>query len=180
MSTYLTQAQLDSTVDLPISLPLADLYPQEWIVLSTHQISAGQALTVRWLQAYVFTSDDPTLTRTSDGQLVLRVSEPGDVVVPAQTPQLVVDGLGIAFLGLYRGFNALQSPAEQAAQETPLVLGGVTSTAPFFAIRDPESPLILTDPGAYSFVLCNNTSNRLIRSVVNGAFRASLGVLPNT
>jgi hypothetical protein len=175
---YLTQAQLDSTVDLPVALPLADLYPEEWIILSTHQIQSGQSLSLRWLEASVFSADDPTLTRTSDGQLVLQVAQAGDVVIPPQTPQLVLEGLGLAFLGVYRDFNPLQTPATQAAQEAPLVLGSTISVAPFSGRRSLETPLILTDPGAYSFVLANNTSNRLLRIVVNGAVRATLGVLP--
>jgi len=179
MSTYLTQAQLDATVDLPISLPLADLYPEEWIILSTHQIQSGQALTLRWMQSWVFTADDPTLTRTTDGQLVLKVEAAGDVVIPPQTPQLLIDGLGLGFIGIYRDFNPLQAPSAQAAQEAPLVLGSSASIAPFSAERNPASPLVLTDPGAYSCVLSNNTSNRLLRVVVNGVFRASLGVQPN-
>jgi len=174
---YLTQDHLNAIVDLPVSLPLADLYPKEWLVISTVQISTPQALTLRWLQAFIITSQDPSIVSSTDGSVTLTADADGSVTLPPQTPQLVTAGLGLAFVGLYREFNPLNSPAFQAAQESPLVLGDATSAVPVAAIR-PLDPVVFSAAGAYSFVICNNTSNRLLRTVVNGQIRASLGFTP--
>lgn len=176
---YLTQNHLDAIVPLPVSLPLTDLYPQEWLVVSTVQIATPQTLTLRWLQAFIVTAQDPDVVNSVDGSITLTPDATGQVVLPPQTPQLVTVGLGLAFVGLYRDFNPLNSPAFQAAQESPLILGDATSVAPVSAIRS-TAPAIFSAAGAYSFVVCNNTSNRLLRVVVNGQIRASLGFTPAT
>ncbi len=174
---YLTQQQLDSTVDLPVSLPIADLYPEEWLVISTAQISDPQTLTLRWLQAFVLSADDPAVISSTDGNVSVKADSSGNCVFPPQAPELVTQGLGLAFVGLYRNFDALRSPAFQAAQEAPLIVGGVTSIAPITAVRG-LNPVTYSAAGAYSFVVCNNTLNRLLRVVVNGQLRASLGFAP--
>jgi hypothetical protein len=174
---YVTQSQLDSTVDLPVSLPIADLYPEEWLVISTAKIAVPQTLTLRWLQAWILTADDPAVISSVDGSVTVQADSSGLCTFPPQAPELVTEGLGLAFVGLYRDFDPLRSPAFQAAQETPLILGGVTSVAPVDAVR-PLDPVTHTAAGAYSFVICNNTSNRLLRVVVNGQLRASLGLTP--
>ncbi len=174
---YLTQRQLDSTVDLPVSLPITDLYPEEWLVISTAQISAPQTLTLRWLQAWILTADDPAAVSSSDGSVTVRADSDGNCVFPPQAPELITPGLGLAFVGLYRGFDPLRSPAFQAAQEAPLLIGGITSVPPVSAIRD-LTPVTYAASGAYSFVICNNTANRLLRVVVNGQLRAGLGLNP--
>lgn len=176
---YLTQNHLDAIVPLPVSLPLTDLYPKEWLVISTVQIDTPQTLTLRWLQAFIVTAQDPDVVNSVDGSITLTADSSGQVTLPPQTPQLITVGLGLAFVGLYRNFNPLNSPAFQAAQESPLVLGDVTSAAPVSAARSTD-PVIFSSAGAYSFVICNNTSNRLLRVVVNGQIRASLGFTPAT
>ncbi len=176
---YLTQNHLDAIVPLPVSLPLTDLYPKEWLVISTVQIATPQTLTLRWLQAFIVTSQDPEVVNSADGSITLTPDSSGQVTLPPQTPQLTTAGLGLAFVGLYRNFNSLNSPAFQAAQESPLILGDATSVVPVSAIR-PTDPVIFSAAGAYSFVVCNNTSNRLLRIVVNGQIRASLGFTPAT
>lgn len=176
---YLTLNHLDSIVDLPVSLPLADLYPLEWLVVSTVQIASPQTLTLRWLQAFILTSQDPSVVNSSDGSIVLTPDASGQVTLPPQTPQLTTVGLGLAFVGLYRNFNPLNSPAFQAAQESPLILGDTTAEVPITAVRRLD-PTVFSAAGAYSFVVCNNTSNRLLRIVVNGQLRAGLGFTPAT
>lgn len=176
---YLTLAHLDAIVDLPVSLPLTDLFPQEWLVISTVQIDTPQTLTLRWLQAFILTAQDPAVVSSVDGSVTLTADSSGQVTLPPQTPQLVTPGLGLAFVGLYRDFNPLNSPAFQAAQESPLVLGDATAVAPVTAVRSLD-PIVFSAAGAYSFVICNNTSNRLLRAVVNGQLRASLGFTPAT
>ena len=176
---YLTQNHLDAIVPLPVSLPLTDLYPEEWLVVSTVQIDTPQTLTLRWLQAFIVTSQDPDVINSTDGSVTLTADSDGQVTLPPQTPVLTTAGLGLAFVGLYRNFNPLNSPAFQAAQESPLVLGDATAVAPIAAVRSLD-PTIFSAAGAYSFVICNNTTNRLLRVVVNGQIRASLGFTPAT
>ncbi len=175
--SYLTQQQLDASTDLPVSLPITDIYPDEWLVVSTARISASQTLTLRWLQAFVVTSEDPSVASASDGSVVTQPNSSGQCVFPAQDPQLVTAGLGLAFVGVYRDFNPLIQPAFQAPQESPLVIGNATSGAPVYAVRQ-LTPTVFSSAGAYSFVICNNTLNRLLRVVVNGSIRASLGLNP--
>ncbi len=176
---YLTQHHLDSIVDLPVALPIADLYPEEWLVISTVQIASPQTLTLRWLQAFILSANDPTVINSTDGSVIITPNSSGQVVLPPQSPDLVTPGLGLAFVGLYRAFDPLNSPAFQAAQESPLLIGDATSVAPVEAIRSLD-PVTFSASGAYSFVICNNTTNRLLRVVVNGQLRASLGFTPAT
>lgn len=174
---YITQSQLDAIVDLPVSLPIADLYPEEWLVVSTAKITTPQTLTLRWLQAWILTADDPAVVSSVDGSVTVQADSSGLCTFPPQAPELITTGLGLAFIGLYRDFDPLRSPAFQAAQEAPLVIGNATSNAPVSAIRS-LTPVTYSADGAYSFVICNNTSNRLLRVVVSGQLRASLGLAP--
>lgn len=171
---YLTEAQLNAIVDLPVSLPITDLHPQEWLVISSAVISASQTLTLRWLQGYILSADDPAAINTSDGSVIVTPDSTGQCIFPPQAPQLIIPNLGIAFIGLYRNFLPLTSPAFQSPQEQLLLIGDVNSVAPMDAIRS-LTPTSFSTAGTYSFVICNNTSNRLLRVVVNGAIRANLG-----
>ena len=144
-----------------MALPLADLHPNEWLVISTVKIVEPQTLTLRWLQAYVLRADDPNAINGAAQEVT----------------ELIIPGLGLAYVGFYRNFDALTAPASQAAQEVPLVIGDETSLAPVSAIR-PLTQVSYTASGAYSFVICNNTSNRTLRVVVNGQIRAMLGIPP--
>lgn len=175
--SYLTQHQLDQAVDLPLSLPIADLFPEDWLIVSTIAITPPQTLTLRWLQAFILTADDPSVISSSSGAVITQPNASGECVFPPQQPSLVTPGLGLAFLGLYRNFNSLSSPSFQSPQESPLILGSITSIVPVTAIRITD-PIILSADGAYSLVICNNTKNRLLRVVVSGQLRASLGLNP--
>src|SRR4051812_19540379 len=126
---YLTQQYFDSINDLPVALPITDLYPEEWLIISTHLIDTPQTLTLRWLQAFILSATDPSVISSTDGSVLLTPNSDGQVVLPPQSPELVTSGLGLAFVGLYKEFNSLNSPAFQAAQESPLVIGDTTSVA---------------------------------------------------
>ncbi len=171
---YLTEAQLNSIVDTPVSLPITDLHPQEWLVISSALIGGNQTLTLRWLQGYILSADDPAAINTSDGSVIVTPDSTGQCIFPPQAPQLIVPNLGIAFIGLYRDFKPLSSPAFQSPQEQLLLIGDVTSVPPVSAVRT-LVPTSFSTPGTYSFVICNNTSNRLLRVVANGALRVNLG-----
>lgn len=168
--SYVTTGLLDSMLDLPVSLPLTDLYPSEWLIAATISISTPRAFTVRWLQAHLVVMQDPS---TVEGAVILPNSS-GTCDIPVQVPNLITPNLGLAWLGLYRNFDPLKLPVFQAAQEAVLQVGEVSSVLPVFATRS-LTPTTYAAPGAYSFVIVNNTDNRLLRVAVTGQVRVNLG-----
>jgi len=164
---YVTTTQLDNILDLPVSLPMTDLYPKEWLVVSTVSISAPRSFTARWVQIHLIESVDP------DSSTILPNSS-GTCDIPVQTPIISTPGLGLAWLGLYRNFDPLKLPTFQAAQEALIQIGTSTSVPPLLAARS-LTPTTYTADGAYSWVIVNNTDNRLLRLSVTGQVRVNLG-----
>lgn len=169
-SGYVTSSQLDSIIDLPVSLPLTDLAPTEWLVVSTVSIATPRAFTVRWVQVYLAQMVDPSL---AEGAVILPNSS-GTCDIPTQVPEIVTPGLGLAWLGLYRNFDPLRLPVFQAAQEAVVQIGDANSVPPVIAIRS-LNPITYAAAGSYSFVIVNNTTNRLLKLAVTGQVRVNLG-----
>jgi hypothetical protein len=129
-------------------------------------------MVLRWLQAEILVMSDPTSgastitsTPTADGSCVFL-----GIGATLSTPNM-----GLAFVGLYRGFDPLKQPAAQAAQEAPLVVGDANTLPPVTAVRTTTATTYV-DPGTYSFVVVNNTTDRKISICVTGQVRLNFGV----
>lgn len=167
---YVTTSILDSVLDLPVSLPLTDLYPDEWLIVSTVSIASPRAFTVRWLQVHLVQLVDPSL---QEGSVILPNSA-GTCDIPSQVPVIVTPNQGLAWLGLYRNFDPMKLPSFQAAQEAVLQIGDATTVPPIYVARS-LTPTTYAAAGSYSFVIVNNTSNRMLRLAVTGQVRLNLG-----
>jgi len=53
MSGFLTEKKLNSTIDIPLSLPQTELYPTNSVVLATICLQEGQSLTHQVMQVHV-------------------------------------------------------------------------------------------------------------------------------
>lgn len=168
--SYVTTKVLDSLIDLPVSLPLTDLYPNEWLVVSTISIAAPRAFTVRWLQVHLVQILDPSLVEGA----VIYPNSSGTCDIPSQVPSIITPGMGLAWLGLYRNFDPMKLPSFQAAQEAVVQVGDAATVPPIYAARS-LTPVTFAADGAYSFVIVNNTSNRMLRLAVTGQARLNLG-----
>lgn len=169
--SYVTDQQLSGLIHLPVSMPLTDIGPQRWLVVSSTLISQGQSFTLRMLQMNLLSLMDPT---TGADTLTTAPTADGICVFPSGDATLVTPGYGLAYLGLYLNFNALVSPAIQAAQEAPLILGDAGSAPPAGAVRA-TSPATYAATGPYSFVVVNNTVDRSLRLTVTGQIVFSIG-----
>ena len=169
-SAYVTQSRLDSLLDLPISLPETSLQPNDWIIISTLAITSPQSLTLQLLQVNISSvlNQDTGLDSLSSGPSV------GGLYPFPGLPTYVTSGLGLAYIGLYQGFDSLTVPSSQAAQESPVLVLNQNSTLPIEAARS-TVPAVYTAAGSYSVVLTNNTSNCVLRVSVLGQFRLDLG-----
>lgn len=168
---YLTDIRYESLLDLPISLPETKIGPNEWIVITTVKIQAPQAFTLSLLQMTLVSA-----LNVGTGQDSLSGGPSANGVYPFPgIPALVDPNMGLTFLALYSAFDPLSPPTSQAAQEVPTILADPSNILPIYAQRT-LSPATFSAPGAYSFVLCNNTSNCELRMNVLGQVRLDLGL----
>lgn len=168
--SYVTTQILDSILDLPVSLPLTDLYPNEWLVVSTVSIASPRAFTLRWLQVHLVKLVNPAI---EEGAPIYPNSS-GVCEIPSMVPNIVTPGYGLAWLGLYKDFDPLKLPSFQAAQEAVLQVGDTTTEPPVYVARS-TTPTTYAAAGSYSFVVVNNTDNRMLRLAVTGQVRLNLG-----
>lgn len=168
-SSYATIDQLDTQLDLPASLALASLASDSWLVLGTVVLTAPQTLTLRWLQLAILGSFG---TNTS----VVPNPTTGLCVFPSPSPTEVNLGRGLAWLGIYAGFDPLTSPVLQTAIEAvvtiPLPSGSIVT--PTVATRPLASATYAT-PGTYTVVVYNNAAGYQLQLTVSGALRVCLG-----
>lgn len=168
---YITTEQLRRVIDLPVSLPLTTLEPNEWLVISSVTIVQPEVIELRWLQASIL------ILANTDGTINTAVTTPtadGTCVFLGGGATLATPSLGLAFVGLYRQFDPLKQPSSQAAQEAPLVVGDADSAPPVTAVRT-LAPATFVDAGTYSFVVVNNTTDRQVSIAVTGQVRVNLG-----
>ena len=167
--SFLTDEQLDNQVDLPVSAPTVLVDQQKWIVVASLRLDAPMHLVLRWLHLQIVEVINPF----ADGTLIISPNAQGLCVFPSSDIILDNPDYGLAYLGLYRGFQPPVLPSIQPLQEPPLVVGGVNAVAPAIAARD-TAPTIYSTAGVYSFVLVNNTQNRRLKLTVNGQTRVVL------
>ena len=168
---YLTQDQLDQQLDLPVELPLTDLPANQWLVVSSFRLDTPQAFTLRWLQLHLIAMQ---AVDSTGSVVVVTPDAQGNCVFPPQGPNLVVPGLGLCYVALYRAFDPGKQPSFQAAQEAPLFIDYVAGQVPpLYAVRS-LAPTTYASAGVYSFVVVNNTDNQLESLAVSGQVRLNL------
>jgi hypothetical protein len=127
---YLTESQLDSIIEMPISLSATSLKMGDWLIVGSIKIQQPMRLTVRMLNLQVLTS-------TAD--------------VEALDPtNLVYGNLGLVYVVMRKDYMS----------GTPGASGGVDSliaTSVGYFVRDITVPIAVTDPGVYSWIIANNT-----------------------
>lgn len=124
----ITEKRLSGMLDIPVSLPAAELIQGDWLVLSTIKLVEPMKLTLRYLNLQIITSN-------------VDVENIG-------TSNHIATNLGLVFVGLYRNYTSGfpgQIPSLEAVLGTGL---GVFSR--------PVVPAFYTTPGVYSFIVANN------------------------
>jgi hypothetical protein len=136
---YITENDLDNTLDLPVQLPLTKIAPGDWLALSSFCLASPQTLNLRLLQLQV---------------LAIDVSSPYTL---NQT------GLGICYLGLYKDYTDYTTPPTNPLEV--IIVGNVTTPPPVFSQR---TTIITTysNPGLYTFIVTNNTTGNLTCSAL--------------
>lgn len=149
---YITEKQFDDQLDLPISLPLTEIEPADWIILTTNRITNPQQFTFRWLELQL-------------------------VSISGVTTPLVTVGRGLVYVALFKNFPPLSSPGGQVPVGN-FATDLIQISAVGVAQRSPTTSLVVTEPPAtsdvYNFVIANNTVNATLRVSVNGSVRMQL------
>jgi len=126
---YLTESKLASVLDLPVSLSATELKMGDWLLLSTVRIVQPMLLTVRYLNIQL-------LSTNVDVTKIANVNK-------------IYGNLGLCYVALRRDYTS-GTPGAPGAVET-LVANDLGITA-----RDTASPLFVTVPGTYSWLVANN------------------------
>lgn len=159
----LTDSTVDNFIDIPAKLPLTELKSNNWIILASIEIADVTnpiEFIYRWLQINVteILSDVDDVCAAGGRNNILD-----------ETPNA-----GLAYVVLVRDFDPNITPYSQpyldflpVPQEAELA---ADSVAPIHATRSNTS-LVVTDPGVYSVVVANNTSNRKLAISVNASIR---------
>jgi hypothetical protein len=125
---YLTDKKLNSIVDLPVTLPMTELQEGDWLVLATVRLTAPMRLTQKFLQVHI--------------------SEATATVQNIISEHKKKDSLELVYIGVYKdyvGNDPTDLPTVDIVKVSDL---GVTDR--------PTTPLIILQPGVYSWVLANN------------------------
>ena len=127
---YLTEARLDSVMDIPISLPSTTLQQGDWLVVGSVQILAPMTLT------YKFANLD-LLDSTVDTTQIKTVNQ-------------IFGNLGLVYLSLWLNYSSGSSPGAAGALDV-LIASSLGSFQ-----RDVTNTVTLTAPGIYSWIVANN------------------------
>jgi len=140
---FLTTQELESVIDLPISMPNTLLRSGDWLVVASFNLAEGQTLVYK----------DMNLT-------VISASIAGvDLALGNECNQfnikLLNNSYGISYIGIAKDFSVTTDPQSVAWVGTAAdVISAVsvgTYTRPSSAIE-----LLITESGIYSVVLVNN------------------------
>lgn len=154
---YLTEAQLDSTVDIPVCLPQTTLMPGDSIALATLQLVAPQQLTHQVMQIYVISTS-----------LVNGLAGPPN-------PTLRIDvSRGLVFSCISTSAGVLGNNYTENASGTANDNLAVTP----MSIVHPISSLVTAagtpTPTVYTLSLTNNCGDSSITVVATGTIRVDL------
>lgn len=127
---YLTESKLASVLDLPVALSSTELKMGDWLLVATVKIAAPMLLTVRYLNIQILAStvDVTKITNTNR----------------------IYGNLGIAYVALRKDYVSGNPGAPGAIETLAAYDLGITA-------RDTNSPIFITTPGTYSWLVANNT-----------------------
>lgn len=155
--SYLTDEYLDKVVDIPVNLPVTNLKSNDWLVLTTIAVAAGQTLDFNFLQLTLVSS-----SASLDGCN----SVEGELINPSYER---------VFVGIYENYVSTNSPYGLSIIGTDADL---IQTSEFTTVqRDvtvAKLTLSPTEPTTYSFVIANNLTNSDLRVSVNGMARLTI------
>lgn len=147
---YLTESKLANVLDLPVALSSTEIKQGDWLLISTVKIVAPMMLTVRYLNIQLLSANVDLNQITNNNK--------------------IYGNLGLVYVALRLNYTS-GSPGEPGAVET-LVASTFGITA-----RDTASPLFVTVPGTYSWLVANNTkadSNSSIPSSTSINFKLAI------
>lgn len=126
---YLTEQRLSTTLDIPIALSSTDLRMGDWLVVATIRIVEPMRLTYRManLQLLLASVDTALITNGNKN----------------------FGNLGFAYLTMRKDY----------VSGTPGAAGGLdalVATSLGYFVRDTTTSVVVTSPGVYSWIVCNN------------------------
>ncbi len=154
----LTSQELESIIDLPVSMPQAMIRVDDWLVIATFKLETGQKL--------VFNNMNLTVIDASIAGVVLPLGNQCSQF----NIKLVNNSYGIAYIGIVKSYSVSTDPANVTWIGSAVDVISATSVGVY--TRSPTAPsLEITEPGDYSFVLVNNcaasTSSQQTTEVYN-------------
>ena len=126
---YITENRLSDIIDIPIALPATQLLMGDWLVIATVKIAAPMRLTCRMLNFQLVSSAVDVTTIAADNH--------------------VNGNLGLAYVVLRKNYIS-GSPGAAGGLDTLMASNVGLYT------RDITTPVVITDPGTYSWIVANN------------------------
>lgn len=144
---------------MPVSIPLTELEPSDWLILATVRLFSGQTLRYRFLQLQLTDITFP------DGEAL--------VDCEARIPDLINTSFGYAYVAIFANYVVNTDPSTLTYTGTSADVVTLSSTG--IAYRDTDvDELVVTETGDYTWLLVNNTSNANLKLAVVGQANVDL------
>lgn len=126
---YITENQLSNILDIPVALATTNLRMGDWLVIASVRLVAPMRLTYRWSSLTLF-SATVDIEDISNGNKIY-------------------GNLGLVYLTLRKDYIS-GNPGAAGGLDALVGLDLTTVN------RNPASPVIVTAPGVYSWIVANN------------------------
>ena len=160
----LTLEELNSVIDLPISMPTTFVHSGDWLVVASFNLLEGQTLLYK----------DMNLT-------VLKASIDGvDLALGNQCNQfninLVNNSYGIAYIGIAKDFSSTTDPQSVTwiGSASDVISAGSVGT---YTRSSSATQLEITQPGNYSVVLVNNCESTTTTTTTSPLYNVDLSMI---
>lgn len=140
---FLTTQYLESLIDLPVSMPLTFVRADNWLVVASFRLLAGQTATFKNMNLTV-------IDATVDG-VVLPLGDQCNQFNIAT----VNNSYGLAYIGIAKDYSVSTDPQTVTWVGTAPDVISANSVGVFTRPQDAEA-LIISEAGDYSFILVNN------------------------
>lgn len=162
MAELITDGRLLTLIDLPVSLPQVSLPPGAWLAVASVRLNAGELLDWRWLQLLVAGVEAlPGDQCGSTGAEINVEFQPGS----------------LAAVFLVRDWSPSVAPYRQVVLDSmaaPTNFEDIASVSYPLMVARAGTPLQLVDPGDYTVVVLNNSTNKNVAVTVAGALTLDL------
>lgn len=139
----LTLQELESIVDLPVSLPMTLVRADDWLVVASVKLVAGQTLT--------FSQMNLTVIDASQAGVVLPLGNQCNQF----NIKLINNSYGIAYIGIAKDYSSSTDPSTVTWVGSASDVISASSVGVY--TRSASAPALeITEPGDYSFVVVNN------------------------